>query len=134
MTKVCNKCKHRKSLDKFYKNCKAPDGYAWHCKDCTKKYNSARNITTEQQCNSNLKHHYGITLKDKEVLYIEQDGCCYICDLPVPLTRINVDHNHITGDIRGLLCWHCNTAIGKLKVDEVGTELLEKAIQYINRR
>jgi len=43
---------------------------------------------------------------------------------------LHLDHNHITGEIRGLLCFNCNTAIGKLKTD-IGTQLLRKAIKYI---
>jgi hypothetical protein len=55
---------------------------------------------------------------------------CAICevhenDLKKPLA---VDHNHITGNIRGLLCINCNTGIGKFKDS---TELLNKTIKYL---
>jgi len=41
-----------------------------------------------------------------------------------------IDHDHDTGKIRGVLCWNCNTAIGKLGDDVAG---LERALAYLNK-
>jgi len=56
---------------------------------------------------------YGITVDDYIELQTQQRGCCAICkdSLKVP----HIDHDHETGEVRGLLCPNCNTGIGLLK-------------------
>jgi len=59
------------------------------------------------------KHYrrkYGITLEDYNKLYSNQNGCCSICHRPqFELEKtLSVDHDHITGKVRGLLCNGCN--------------------------
>ncbi len=63
-----------------------------------------------------LKRRYGLTLTQYEAMLIEQNGCCAICQQKLPL---GVDHNHITKQVRGLLCDWCNKAIGFL-MDNLG--------------
>ncbi len=60
----------------------------------------------------------------------KQGGKCRICDKPEQGRRglLHVDHNHTTGEIRGLLCQPCNLALGHFK-DRV--DLLESAILYL---
>lgn len=68
---------------------------------------------------------YGITLEQYTDLVLKQEGLCKICGENKPL---DIDHNHETGLIRGLLCGCCNKGIGQLK-DNI--ELLENAIKYL---
>jgi hypothetical protein len=76
-----------------------------------------------------LKYSFGIGLDDYQRMLSEQDGKCAICRTDSNRGRaFAVDHDHATGEIRGLLCSDCNTGIGLLK-DE--PELLAKAIQYL---
>lgn len=85
-----------------------------------------------------LMRKYGITLHDYEIMYEAQDGKCLICEKRE--TRINsftgepirmpVDHCHETGEIRGLLCSCCNTALGNFE-DSIDT--LNKAIAYLKK-
>lgn len=93
------------------------------------KHNVPKELKTRSY---NLKNHFNMTLDDYDEMYRNQSGCCAICGThQSELGRtLCVDHNHITGEIRGLLCNDCNTAIGKLKTDE-GIELLQKAIKYL---
>jgi hypothetical protein len=72
-----------------------------------------------------LERRYGITLKTYQAMVAEQHGCCLICDEVKPL---QVDHCHETKKVRGLLCMHCNTGIGKLKHS---AELLIAAMKYL---
>jgi len=59
-----------------------------------------------------------------------QEGACAICKVTAPGGQgtFHVDHDHKTGAIRGLLCHHCNTALGKFKDSPI---LLETAIAYL---
>jgi len=84
-----------------------------------------------------LKKDFGISLEDYNVMFQNQSGLCAICGEKEKtkhqsghLKDLAVDHNHVTGRIRGLLCWVCNTGIGKLKDSP---ELLRKAADYIER-
>ena len=63
-------------------------------------------------------------------MYKEQDNSCKICNTHKDDTKMGlvIDHCHKTLEVRGLLCHHCNVALGHLKDD---TELLDKAKQYL---
>ncbi|HDY68067.1 MAG TPA: hypothetical protein ENH85_09770 [Candidatus Scalindua sp.] len=87
-----------------------------------------RDRLNEQKRNHRLKVNYGITLEDYDKLYEKQNGVCAICSLPEVLMRLQVDHDHKTGKVRGLLCLYCNNILGKAK-DSI--ETLEKAIEYL---
>lgn len=68
----------------------------------------------------------------------DQDNKCAICNKEETCIdgrsvnkkprRLSIDHCHVSGKVRGLLCHSCNTAIGKLKDD---LELFKKAMDYI---
>jgi hypothetical protein len=68
---------------------------------------------------------YGFTLEDYNAMFEKQNGRCAICGRDVPL---HIDHDHVTGEFRGLLCFNCNTGIGSLKEDP---QLLNRAAQYL---
>ncbi len=63
-----------------------------------------------------------------------QGGVCAICGLPETrvvkgkLNRLAVDHDHTTGRVRGLLCFRCNTCLGRF---EDNVELLRAAEAYL---
>ena len=78
-----------------------------------------------------LKHKYGLTQEHYDALLLEQGGKCALCDKPSTDPRLNVDHCHESGRVRGLLCWKHNSALGMLGDDEEG---LMRAIQYLRRR
>jgi hypothetical protein len=82
-----------------------------------------------------LKAHYGLTLEDYQKMLDKQENRCAICDREESSIsrygtpkRLTVDHNHATGQIRGLLCDNCNRGIGHLQED---IRILEKAIEYL---
>lgn len=72
-----------------------------------------------------LLRKYGITIEQYEEIYNHQEGKCEICGKFFPV--LAVDHNHATGQIRGLLCRDCNAGFGLLKED---IEILNNAIVY----
>lgn len=81
--------------------------------------------------NARLMHEYGISLDKYNELFQIQKGLCAICDSSCKSgKRLSVDHNHDTGEVRGLLCRICNTAIGFFGDD---IKKLRKAIAYIEK-
>lgn len=60
---------------------------------------------------------YGLSEEDYERLLAEQGGVCAICEEPPSgrWKRLAVDHDHETGEVRGLLCITCNTLLGRLE-------------------
>ncbi len=77
-----------------------------------------------------IKNKYGLTEEDYIKMIDAQKGCCWICDTSEKDNgkRLVVDHNHVTGKVRGLLCGRCNTGIGGFRDD---VELLSAAISYL---
>ena len=101
-----------------------------------KYYSKNRSKYREHQ----LKYKFGMTIAEYNIMLNRQGGTCAICNeenftrekgthnnKSVPMS-LAVDHNHKTGQVRGLLCNGCNTSLGKFKDDPI---LLEKAIQYL---
>jgi len=64
-----------------------------------------------------LKSKYGLTIVQYDEMLTQQNGSCAGCRRPPKSggRRLHVDHNHKTGKVRGLVCWHCNSAIKKLR-------------------
>lgn len=76
-----------------------------------------------------LKRIYGLEPGDYEAVLAYQGGVCYICkQKPKEGKNLHVDHNHKTGQTRGLLCWQDNAALGKFKDD---SKRLSYAVEYI---
>lgn len=111
-------------------------------KRCRKCFAISRKINKnmsrqEYSRNWTIKKKYGIDLVDFETYWQAFKGICGICgkkmEMPTKtigqgLDVVAIDHNHITGEVRGLLCNACNKGIGFLKEDVL---VLEKAIIYL---
>ena len=80
--------------------------------------------------NKQLIDMYGITLDEYNQMFAEQEGKCLICGRHQSEFKnaLGVDHDHVTGEIRGLLCTHCNNALGCVN-DNI--DLLYKLIEYL---
>jgi len=82
-----------------------------------------------------LRYVFGITIAEYYELHKKQSGVCAICGRPETkmlhgvITNLSVDHDHETGKVRGLLCYRCNTGIGKLRDS---ADLLRKAADYLD--
>jgi len=92
----------------------------WH------KEHPAPHRTFEQYRSYQLKS-YGLSLYDFEHIYQIQNGKCAICQEKSDKI-LCVDHDHSTGKIRGLLCRHCNTALGLIKDNSV---IAQKMFEYL---
>ena len=87
-----------------------------------------RKNLAEVQAYARLRN-YGLTPEQFEVMMEAQEGQCAICTRF--LTNPVVDHDHLTGDIRGLLCPKCNTALGMFE-DSIAN--LMQAAHYLAPR
>lgn len=97
-----------------------------------KRWNSRRRETGYSR-RWRLQKTYGITEDDIVQKLEEQDGVCAICHSAEPKGRFgnwHVDHDHITGEFRGLLCDPCNRGLGMLKDNR---EVLGRAMIYVTR-
>lgn len=97
------------------------------CMDCriaNAKKKKAKPATPEQRLQQRVKK-YNLTVEEYNDLLTAQDHRCKICDRARDLS---IDHDHITGKVRGLLCTPCNTSLGVFGDDPV---LLIKAIEYL---
>lgn len=84
-----------------------------------------------------LQKKYGITIEEYDAICTAQDGRCAICGVTPEesstkrkVRYLDVDHCHITGAVRGLLCNRCNSAIGRFNDDST---LLTKAVEYLQK-
>ena len=133
--KTCRRCSLTKPLNEFYKNRQTKDGVHSHCIECSKAISKIKRETRPEEAKlsqrkAHLKHTFGITHEDYESLLKGQKGVCAICKQPSSKKQLAVDHNHSTGEVRGLLCQSCNTALGLFKDNP---SVLETAINYLNK-
>ena len=86
---------------------------------------------------SKIMWNYGLTIEQIEQIEKDQNHCCKICGKHESLNgkdkrgnrkKLSIDHDHTTGQIRGMLCTDCNTALGQF-CDNI--DVLQKAIVYI---
>ena len=62
-----------------------------------------------------IKSNYGLTREQWDVKLVEQCGRCDICEQPLIGGRVVVDHDHITGKVRSLLCYRCNAGLAGIE-------------------
>ena len=82
-----------------------------------------------------LKRKYGLTILEVNAMVEKQGGVCAICQ-QIPQgkkhhSQLHVDHNHITKQIRGMLCGNCNKALGLVREDP---QVLEAMIKYLDQQ
>jgi hypothetical protein len=58
-----------------------------------------------------LRRRYGLTSADVDAMIEAQGGTCAVCPGPPQ----HVDHDHETGEVRGILCFNCNQALGNVR-------------------
>ena len=84
-----------------------------------------------------LNKSYGITVEQYNSLFSKQGGRCAVCLKTASekgmgrKKHLCVDHNHSTGEIRGLLCDPCNRGIGLLQDDY---EIISNAVNYLKNQ
>ncbi|MER5910621.1 endonuclease VII domain-containing protein [Streptomyces sp. NPDC001982] len=113
--KLCRTCGEVKPHSEWHRNATASDGLSTRCKACRAVEGRA----------GHLKRHYGLTEAERDAMVASQRGLCVIC-LQAP--AVHVDHCHKTGRVPGVLCFNCNSAIGKLGDDP---DAVRRAASYL---
>lgn len=112
--------RNKARLRKYYQD------YRDHNRDAIREYNTKwKRIWSRRRL-------YGLTEEHFQHLLAEQLDKCAICEYrPDNPHLLNVDHNHVAGHIRGLLCGRCNRVLGQVQDDVV---VLQAAIEYLKRQ
>jgi len=125
VTKVCSMCKEEKEIFEY----RSRGGAQKHllksrCNEClykehkrwteenpekVREYRAKDPYTFKKRC---ARHN--ITPEEFWAMYEEQDGTCPVCDKAIDAEGSAIDHNHETGEVRGILCKNCNRALGLL--------------------
>lgn len=101
--------------------------------DCESKANAryakanGKEAYNKRQLLANRKHRYGVTQKDFEYMLHQQEFRCAICSKEID-EKANVDHDHDTLEVRGLLCSRCNKVLGLVNESR---EILQAMIDYL---
>lgn len=142
--KACTGCKETKPLSDFFRDKRHPTKYMPRCKSCKAQYfrnwkkrnpgfdrrRYLENKPHEQE--RHLIRKYGVTLVRYQEMLDDQNGKCAICGKPEPIhKKLDVDHDHATGEVRGLLCTSCNRVLGHAH-DSV--DRLLAAVDYLSSR
>jgi hypothetical protein len=126
--KRCPRCELVLPHEAFGKNRASRDGMSSYCRPCHNVKSREAAIRLYGSTRSyHLKARYGITAEQFDVILAEQGGLCAICrEKPA----VHVDHDHVTGAIRGLTCFNCNGGLGQFR-DRV--DIMRQAIHYLER-
>ena len=74
-----------------------------------------------------LRRRYRMFLEDYDRILAEQNGGCGVCGIKIRGV-LNVDHNHVTGQVRGLVCNRCNLVVGMF---ESPTDVIAQVAGYL---
>lgn len=153
MRELCSKCgirpRYKKGRNTWCKQCKAeadaasyqkrlaswrkfrkkyleqPEGYKKAL-----EYNNAWNKKNPQKVFAyRIQSRYGITPFQYQSMLAAQNYSCAVCGKPFEHRRINIDHDHQTMRVRGLLCFTCN----KFRVASNTKEMAKKVYEYLTR-
>ena len=110
----CSRCELTKPVAEFYRRSSRRRGFSSECKACHKSTSHYRDPARRRD--DTLRRRYGIGTDEYDALYEKQGGRCAFCGgTSNGRGRLAVDHDHATGRVRGLLCFTCNTALGRLE-------------------
>jgi len=139
VTKVCTVCHELKPLSAYRSRggqlahllksrcntCLYKDHKRWAAENPTRvrEYRTKDSWTLAKRC-----ARRGITPEQLVDAYDRQEECCAICKCEIQLTDSAIDHNHKTGEFRGVLCKQCNRALGMFKDSP---QILANAIEYL---
>ncbi len=132
--RACSSCWEFKNIEMFSKDKSRLHGLSYVCKDChNKRGRDYHERKSSDKVATRYERLYALSPDEILTMLIEQDYKCKTCSQFITLERknafrANVDHCHVSGRVRGLLCSDCNRALGMVK-DKVDT--LKNMIEYL---
>lgn len=130
---ICTLCREGKPREDF-RNGTSRDGsprYRFQCRSCRSESHAKwRQANPNYQLEADLAK-FGFTIESFNALVAEVDGRCEICQGPPTRARLDIDHCHTKGHVRGLLCSPCNRGLGVFEDDP---ERLRLAAEYLESR
>lgn len=146
MTKTCTACHAKKEVSEFYKHPRGRYGVMSVCKICNtiahrrwllskpekgKQYSKTQEAKPHRRERNWKAHGVDLKYEDYIILLMRQDHRCAICyrSEEILKRRLCVDHDHLTGEVRGLLCIRCNQALSLVE----NPVLLKNAIKYLKK-
>lgn len=154
-TKLCRTCGVAKPLDQMLRHRSSKDGRQHKCIDCSERRLAERRLRNNrdwrvanpekyaishartqrralasqmpEQRRAKTLRKYGLTQEAYDAMLRGQGGVCAICSREFE-DALHVDHDPVSGAVRGLLCGSCNRGIGLLGHD---TERLIAAATYL---
>jgi hypothetical protein len=148
--KSCTVCAMAKSIDQFNRNRQSKSGYQSRCKSCQKAEHrewyvrNSENIIarTKQWAAENpekakaaasrgqRRRRYGLTAAEYDAFVLSQGGKCASCLEDFGDSTPHVDHDHVTGVVRELLCGSCNKTLG---MAQESRDRLLGLVRYLER-
>src|SRR4030095_3606898 len=120
---LCSRRKKYKDKSEYIVHRESTRGYQYWCKRCVadnkvvwRRENKERNANTKRRYAR--KKLYGLSDNDYVILGLSQDWKCAVCGIDIDDLNgrdLDIDHDHLTGNIRGLLCGSCNKGLGYFK-------------------
>jgi hypothetical protein len=149
--KVCSRCERSLPIASFGLNKTKQDGHQTYCRDCT----GIKNIESRQRDPERLRERrrrayernreslrgkrvrlrHGLTEDDFQLLLEIQGHACAICGARRGSSlapRLFVDHDHESGEVRGLLCAGCNA--GRLGTLGDSVERIAQSVEVLEER
>lgn len=125
--RICTGCKISKPHSEYY--FRSNGTLQADCKKChtrrgSEAYSKRKHVVKLRQ----IFRNYGITPDEYFSLVDRQQGLCAICKGESKNLELCVDHDHVTGKVRGLLCRTCNLGLGHFKDN---SQILSAAISYL---
>lgn len=129
--KQCSYCKTEKPFTEFNKDKNSKTGYSYSCKPCRSIQGKKYIQNNPDAVKATHLRKYGITFEDYKNKIDLQNNKCDICKEDLDNGKHTcVDHCHITGKVRGILCRKCNTILGHAKDN---TQTLKNAVKYLKK-
>lgn len=133
MTKVCRLCEVEKDLSEFYSfydKWAAKSYLSARCKPCHQTYKHTNPNTARNRKADKLQLRYGLSYEQWEKLREVEGYACMICGVTEDEIgkRLDVDHCHVSGKFRGVLCNPCNNILGHARDNPL---ILDAAAAYL---
>ncbi len=112
----CISCDITKNLEEFPKATTpsySPQRYINKCKFCTSLYT------------------HDLSYAEYIEIAAKQNHKCSLCDRNLSEVKINIDHDHSTGEVRGILCKGCNISLGTI---EKSLDSVQSQLEFIERQ